>query len=359
MTAPHEGEDLAALLEPLRVKYKLPALAGAIVSDEKIEALGVTGFRKDGDRAPALVTDAFHLGSDTKALTAVVIAKAVEAGKITWTTTIGQAFVGVPMDPAYANVTLEDLLAMRAGFPHDPKGISIRELRALTGPMRDQRDVYVKKALLDAPDVPPKTKTSYSNVSYVVAAVMVERATGVAWEDAIRTQVFEPLGMTGAGFGAMGTPGKIDAPWQHLAKPDGLTPIEPGPNADNPLAMAPAGCVHVPIAGWAYFLRDQLRGAAGKGALLKPETYKYLQSAHSPEGYFAGWQGLDRSWGKGRVFTHTGSNTVSFALVWMAPGIRRAFLVMTNQADPGDATFQAGDAVVSELLKWASSKGEP
>jgi CubicO group peptidase (beta-lactamase class C family) len=56
----------------------------------------------------------------------------------------------------------------------------------------------------------------YSNVGYAVAACIAESITGQAWEDLMRTQLFEPLGLTSAGFGSPGSPGVRDQPWGHL-----------------------------------------------------------------------------------------------------------------------------------------------
>ena len=52
------------------------------------------------------------------------------------------------------------------------------------------------------PVAPPRSSYSYSNCGPVVAARMLEVATGKAWEDLLREQVLEPLGLTSAGFGA-------------------------------------------------------------------------------------------------------------------------------------------------------------
>jgi CubicO group peptidase (beta-lactamase class C family) len=69
-----------ALLEPIRSKYKLPALAGAIVTSRGLTAIGVTGVRKTGTDVAVTVDDTWHLGSDTKAMTAVLIGLVVEQG---------------------------------------------------------------------------------------------------------------------------------------------------------------------------------------------------------------------------------------------------------------------------------------
>lgn len=346
--------EIADLLESIRKENDLPALAGAVVSADEILGEAVVGVRKAHGKKPAILSDPFHLGSDTKAMTAIVIAKAVEEKKLAWTTTIGEAFADLPMNAAYRTVTLEDLLGMRGGFAHDPKSVSLVDLRALTTPIREQRLVYVKAALADEPELPPRTKYAYSNVSYVLAAAMAERAENASWEELVAREVWKPLGMEGAGFGAAGTPGKVDAPWAHQLVFGSVRAIPPGPGADNPLATCPAGCAHMPIGSWALFVRDQLRSFAGKGALLQPGTYEYLHSAHNKEGYFAGWQELERPWAKGPAFMHAGSNTVNYAVVWMAPGLGRAFLVMTNEGDPGDAVSGACDDAIGRLIEWSA-----
>ncbi len=49
----------------------------------------------------------------------------------------------------------------------------------------------------------------------------MERATDTPYEALMRKMLFEPLGMASAGFGAMGTPGKPDQPWQQRVNDQG------------------------------------------------------------------------------------------------------------------------------------------
>src|ERR1700743_2970691 len=74
--------DLRPLLDPILRKHDLPALAGAIVTSKGLQAVGVVGVRKYGASVPAELNDQFHLGSDTKAMTATLLAMLVEEGKI-------------------------------------------------------------------------------------------------------------------------------------------------------------------------------------------------------------------------------------------------------------------------------------
>ena len=161
----------------------------------------------------------------------------------------------------------------------------------------------------------------------------------------IRERLFEPLGMKSAGFGAPGEKKSESEPWGHSA--DG-TAISPGPRADNPPAVGPAGTVHCNITDWAKFVSLHLAGEKGGSKLLKAETFKKL---HTPVGKYAmGWGVDKRDWaGKsGRVLHHAGSNTMWFAVVWIAPDENFAILVMCNKADP--AAQKACDQAVQALI---------
>ena len=257
--------QIAALLEPIRVKHHLPALGGAIVTSQGLRSLGVTGVRKAGADVAATADDLWHLGSDTKAMTAVVIAKLVEQGKLTWDTTI-EAVLPKPVAnarPEFGGVTLLQLLSHRAGLVAN---LNWPQLARTPGPPRAQRLAALQTAASTPLASPPGTKYEYSNLGYVIAATMAETVADRAWEDMIRDVVFKPLGMTSVGFGGTGTTGQIDQPWPHQA--NGQPMPANGPAIDNPPIMGPAGTVHCSLADWARFVADQLRGLQGHGALL-------------------------------------------------------------------------------------------
>lgn len=349
--SPPAPENLNSLLEPILKKYDLPALAGAIVTSNGLSAVGAVGVRKYGTNTPVTVNDQFHLGSDTKAMTATLLATLVEEGKISWSTTIDQVFpdLAPKMDPAYRKVTLEQLLAHRAGLSDESwvHGKTFRDMHNLPGTPREQRAAYIAMILSERPDSEPGTKFLYANRSYSVAGAMAERVADEPWEDLMRERIFRPLGMETCGFGAMGTPGKVEQPWQHkLVLDEGHRAIEPGPLADNPAVIGPGGAVHCSIGDWGKFVTAHLRGEQGKPGILKPETFKRLHTPPFAGEYGFGWFLADRPWADGPAFNHSGSNLQNFAVVWMAPKKDFAVLVATNQGD----TFDACDAAAWALI---------
>src|ERR1700689_4646173 len=158
--------DLAPTLRTLAEKYKLPGAVGAILRGDRIVALGSTGVRKVGDPAPFLVTDTIHLGSDTKAMTAILIGQLIDRKQLTFDTTMAKIFpdLAPAMNPLMAKNTLRNLLDHNAGFPHD---LDWSALDATHLPLREQRRKAVEQALSVAPAT-PIGRYSYSNVSYVV-----------------------------------------------------------------------------------------------------------------------------------------------------------------------------------------------
>ncbi len=62
-----------------------------------------------------------------------------------------------------------------------------------------------------------------------------------------------------------------------------------------------------------------------------------------------GWAAAQRGWAGGTALTHAGSNTMNFAVVWMAPKRNFAVLVATNQG--GDVAPQACDEAAGMLIR--------
>ncbi len=113
--------SLAPLLLPLLAEHGLPALAAAAVKDGRIVAAGAVGTRRWGTEAPVTIDDAFHIGSDTKAMTSLLVAMLVEQGTLRWDITVAEAFpdIATGMDAGLRGVTLTQLLSHTGGLPTD------------------------------------------------------------------------------------------------------------------------------------------------------------------------------------------------------------------------------------------------
>lgn len=332
-------------LAPIRKKYNVPAMAALLLTSDGVKLAGAVGVRKRGTEIPVELNDRWHLGSDGKAMTSTLIALLVERGQLKWDTTLGEIFpeLAPQMSEGFRNVTVTQLLSHRAGLPENVK---LRSFQGSDGPglrLRVVREELAKKPLSEGGE-----KFRYSNVGFMIAGAIVEKITGQPWEREIASEVFQPLGMASAGFGGTGTPGKIDQPWPHTK--DGEPTAENGPDMDNPPVMGPAGRIHCTIQDWAKFAQDQLRGARGEPGLLKPESYKKIQTPAYGD-YAFGWSVAERSWGGGTVLNHVGDNTMNCADVWIAPKKNFAVLVCVNES--GDTAFEAADAAAVAMIHKA------
>ena len=328
---------------------RLPGMIGGVVRGEELSSIGAVGIRKIGSPESIRVDDLVHLGSCTKAMTATMIGTLVDEGKLRWDSTVREVFPeqAEGFHPDYRSVTLRQLLAHRAGLPHD---VAWWEMgRGL--PVVDQRRALLARALRVAPESRPGSKYSYSNTGYVLAGMMAEAVTRAPWEDLMRRRVFGPLGMASAGFGPPGTRGKVDHAWGHRASGDLVEAV----HEDNSPAMGPAGTVHCSVRDWARFASFHLRGGLGGVRLLKPETLKALHTPGPGEEYAGGWLVVERSWAGGRALSHSGSNTLWFCTIWVAPAKDFAVLVATNAA--GKPAEAACDQAIQGLIRLANGDG--
>jgi CubicO group peptidase (beta-lactamase class C family) len=112
-------KDVSALLAPVIQKHDVPGMAAAVVRHGETVAIGVAGVRTRGKPDKIAVGDQFHIGSDTKAMTAMLCGILVDEGKLRWNQTLGETFPELKksMNPQYQSVTLEQLLTHRGGAP--------------------------------------------------------------------------------------------------------------------------------------------------------------------------------------------------------------------------------------------------
>jgi CubicO group peptidase (beta-lactamase class C family) len=337
------------LVEVARTKHGVPGMGVVITSSKGVMVLHVDGLRKAGTKIKLEPGDKFHMGSNTKAFTALLIAVLVQRKHLSYNLSLKKAFpeYADTMAPSLRTVTLDLLLRHRAGLPNDPPDWWVFSPK---GTSRQQRQALVKSMLTDKKaSVKPDEVFSYSNVGYVLAGAMVERVMNAPYESLLRKYVLNPLKMTSAGFGPMATdPLRVDQPWGHEEDGD---PFKPSMNADNPLVMAPAARLHCSLADWAKYATDQLKGARGEKALLPAAMYKKLQEPASKDEVYAPGAWIVWRTKKGNLLMHDGSNTFNYASALIDPTRDYAVLAVCNQGKKkGEAACGALRNAVLEIM---------
>jgi len=313
----------SALLEETRRELGAPGIAYAVWRDGRVVE-GAAGERALGSGVAVEAGDPFHIGSIAKPFTATLAARLVEQGRLSWADTVGER-LGAGAAGAYRDVTLANLLSHRGGISPDPHPQEAARLVRVRGLVEKRRAAAA--LMLSLPS--SGRRYVYSNYSYVVAAAMIEAATGQSWEALMRAEVFAPLGLASAGFGPPGTRDSLDAPLGHIG-PGSMAsgPVPPhSPLADNPPFRAPAGGLHISMRDLVLFGAAHLRGDLGEEtAFLSTGTWRFL---HRPGdgGYAVGWAVTG-----GGALHHDGSNLRWFALLRIIPEERLVIAVAVNSA---------------------------
>jgi CubicO group peptidase (beta-lactamase class C family) len=287
--------------------------------------IAVDGVRLFGEDSPVTSTDQWHWGSNTKSMTATLVARLVEKGVVSWDQTVGELLGdAVPdMQESYRDVTFRQLLSHRAGLAANIAGeIAIEFGQSAADPIAD-RLKWVRLALSQTPVGPKEETFSYSNNGYIVAGAMLEAATGESWETLIRREVFAPLGMTGAGFGAPKGPDPLDQPRGHVSVNGVDQPVPP--DSDNPAALGPAGRVHMPLADMARYLSAH---AQRRPDFLSEESYNTLHTPPFEGNYAMGWVDVSPT-----TRWHNGSNTMWYAEMAINLDDGTAAAVVVNDGD--------------------------
>ena len=153
-------------------------------------------------RAPTLI------GSMSKPITAVCVAKLIDDGKLAFTTPLREALAGFfrrhgpPADRRLESVTIEQLLTHRSGIAGNDEGDPMQDIwrrRAAQGlghiaspePLLSE---HFRHPLVYAPG----SRAAYTNSGFVVLTAVIEEASGRPYEDYCRSAVFDRLGIASA-----------------------------------------------------------------------------------------------------------------------------------------------------------------
>ncbi len=355
-----EPKDMSAEIEPLRNQADIASLVCAAYKDGQLVAASATGWLSHDHPIPVTVESQYHLGSCTKAMTAVLMGMLVERGDIGWETSIADALPGITdeVHDAFGSLTIRHLLGHRAGIAESQSQglLTMPWILASASPAlpeRQQRRAIAEAILRSGPQIEGGDDGAflYSNLGYILAGVIIEEKFDKPWEVVMIEEIYEPLGMTSAGFGPPGEVGKATQPMGHIKRDEwkSLPLIEGERLPDNPANYGPAGTAHASIVDWGKFVADFEQGLEGKGALLKQETYEQIASDPDDDGYALGWATMQRDWARGAVLTHAGSNTYWYAVTWVAPETDLVLLAASNM--PPDAAAEACDSVIGLMLQ--------
>lgn len=322
-----------AFADSLRIAHHIPELAYAAVSADSVIELHVLGEKRAGSGRPAEINDHFRLGSNTKTITGFIAARLVHDKRISWDTRFFDLFPEMRKAslPVYRELTLLDLLSFRARLYKYTYTDNEPKREALTGAIADQQRQLAAWGFAHEP-LATTDSVNFSNLCYVAAGLMLERATGRTYDELV-SDLGRELGID-FGFGAPNTADTLQ-PWGHDAhgKP------EP-PGGSYKLGwLEAAGNIHVDVGGHARFLQLLLSGLSGRSDLLTREEFKFLLFGR-PRCALGWFWFLDEE--EKRVAWHVGNPGSFLSKVYVHADEDRAYILFANlQSDDADAGLDA------------------
>lgn len=337
-----KSRSIQIILNEAAENKEAPGIIAAIISSDGIIGIASAGERMAGSGVEFTINDKVHLGSCSKAMTSTMLATLVAEEKLSWDIKLTEAIPELKnrIHSDYHRITLWQLLTHRAGIPKNPTdwgAFSLKEIKA--------RRLAILEDNLQEPATYEIDKFHYSNFGYMIAACMAEQKSGLSWEELMKERLFEPLGMSSAGFGAPNKHNQIDQPWGHSSS--WLGNKWQSDQTDNPEPLGPAGRIHCSVEDWAKFLSLQL---TTENLILEQ---RYLNKIIEPDDdhfYAGGWGIVEQPWANGIILTHNGSNAIWYSMLMVAPNLNRAFVVATNSCS-FDSTPKLCNDIIAKLIR--------
>ncbi|MHB1138531.1 MAG: serine hydrolase [Microthrixaceae bacterium] len=350
----HLDTDVAEIME----RSGVPGMAVAVVYDGRVVHAEGYGVRELGRPEEVDADTVFQLASVSKSVGSTVVASMVGDGIIAWDEPVRSG------DPDFAladpwvsdHVTYADLYAHRSGLP-EHAGDLLEDLGY-------DRAQVIERLRLEPLD-PFRSTYHYTNFGLTAAADAAAAAAGTTWEDASRTRLYEPLGMTSTSSTFEGFTAQPNRAVGHVLTSPEATEWQVTDQQREPDAQSPAGGVSSSVNDLTRWMQLEIDGGELDGeqvidadAIAETQLPQIVSNPPTAPGARAGFYGLGLNVNydaAGRLkLGHSGAFALgagtSFALL---PAERLGIVALTNGMPLGMA-----EAVVETFLDRIDT-GEP
>jgi len=174
-------------VDSIAAAQQLPGFAATVMEGDRVLWRHGVGYADVASATPATSRTQFRIGSVSKLLTATLLMRLSQEGRIELDAPVGR-YVDVPRP--LAEVTLRQLAGHLGGVRHyrGSEFFSTRHYDRLT----DAIEVFARDSLV----APPGARYSYSSYGFNLIGAAIERRLGVPFPVVMREQVLQPLGLT-------------------------------------------------------------------------------------------------------------------------------------------------------------------
>lgn len=335
MLPPALTQQVSTAVADVMRKSGIPSAEVGLVQHGKIVYTAVFGLARL--QPPLLATPAMHyaVGSISKQFTATCILLLQQDGKLSLEDPVARWF---PELTRANEITLRMLLSHTCGYSdYAPQDYTIPLWMQPGDPLKLVHQ-WAGKPL----DFEPGTRWQYSNTNFVLAALIVQKVSGMPFFQFLSTRVLQPLNLQAVI--------DLDTDRQHMEVTgymrNALAPLRPAA-LEVPGWYFGDGSLAMPVAdllGWDISIMDQ--------TLLKPESYQAFETEVKLKDGQGSHYGLGVQIGSidgHRVVAHSGEVGGFVAQNTVLPDDKIAIAVLTNQEASGAAS-QIAHALLPLLL---------
>jgi CubicO group peptidase (beta-lactamase class C family)/D-alanyl-D-alanine dipeptidase len=331
---------------------QLPAVAIALVDDQRVIWAEGFGYQDAAHKVPASASTVFRVGSVSKLFTDIGVMQLVESGKLNLDAPVTNYLPTFhPVNPFGGEITLRELMSHRSGLVREPPvghyfDTSEPSLQATVDSLNQTTLVYA-----------PGTHTKYSNAAVATVGYALQTVSGQPYADYLQNSVLLPMGMRHSSFKP--EPALVS----HLAEAqmwsyDGLTFTAP----KFQLGEGPAGCMYSTVGDLGRFLSVLFAaGHSGQTQVISPKALDEMWTPQftsaSPTKFGLGF--LLGTLHRERMIGHGGA-IYGFATQVAALPDRKLGVVVISTADATNAVMNhIGDDALTLMLSVREHKPLP
>ena len=354
-------------LDDAVARYRLPGIAAGVVVDGKIVWQATRGERIAGSGEKIDADTLFKIASNSKAMTAAVLARLVDAGKLEWDAPVAGILPDFRMHDPWVTQQMQvrDLLIHNSGL-----GAGAGDLMLWPDPNLFTRAEVIHGLRYLKPVYSFRSRYAYDNTLYIVAGEVAAAAGGAPYETLVRRELFGPLGLRRCQVGEWNRDAVGNVAQPHALRDGRYVPsrVDEATIPDVPM-MAAGGirCSLGDMLAWArmWLAPDRFGLVDGKpwlSAAQREEVWKahtimplgqrmrdWDGSHYSAYGY--GWRSTDVD-GTWKV-SHTGTLGGMYSALTLLPEKRAGFVLLIN-GDADDARTVLGQVLVKLFTAPAS-----
>ncbi len=352
--------EIDTLVNYAMSKFNVAGVAVGVVKDGKVVHLKGYGVKSETNGKPVDEFTDFAIASNSKAFTTVALAILEQEGKLKWTDRVIDHIPEFRMYDPYVteNFNIVDLLTHRSGL-----GLGMGDLMIFPDGTDFTMEDILKNFQYFKPVSAFRTRFDYDNLLYLVAGELIERVSGMTWEQFVTEKIFKPLEMdhTFASLNDMKDKSNLSLP--HANSDSSLVVLK----SFHSMVNGAAGGIYSNISDMCKWMTMHLNnGAYGdslENHLVSQVNHEDMWTIHTVmntesnsryhshfAGYGLGWMLKDIN-GNMSV-SHTGGLPGMLSKVIMIPDIGLGVVVLTNTSDDGAGVFASvSQTIVDSYLK--------